>query len=189
MAENIPAENYFFTFDGDVHLFNKKYPQFSFQNSSELKDRYIDEMKDVTKYETLYRLISSFRPDSLTHFFEFYSRSNVQEYDFGRVSNRPYLKQDISQLTDTLQQCLKSWKSIIIIDSIIVMSGTVEKNGSLTNLKLLAGDTSPYSKKIMQELATVTQWWPVRHGGKALPWPVKISVRVNPDHTLKVGIL
>jgi len=188
-GEYNPSESYVLNFDGDVHILNKKYPEFPFSKASELLAKNLLNMKEITEKDTSYLLRTTFRPDSLTHFFEFYSTNDVPEYHFVRVLNRPFLKQKISAITDTLEKRLQSWKPIVISDSIIVMSGTVETNGTLTNLELLEGKASSYSDKIMQELIAITVWWPVRLGQKAVPWAVKISLRVNQDSTLKLETL
>ena len=75
-------------------------------------------------------------------------------------------------------------------DSIIIMTGIVDKKGAISKLELIEGRTSAYSNKVLDFMSgEATSWWPKFDGGGKRPWQVRMSVRVNKDESMKVAIL
>jgi hypothetical protein len=184
------GERYVLSFDGDVHLFNKKYKDSLLPNAVTAKLTYLQGIKKIRDTNTMYNLTTTLRRDSLKHHFSFFTVSGNTEPYFGPQGYYPTFKGDISKLTKRLEQDFKKWKSIAVTGSIIILIGLVEKNGTIGTLKLIEGTRSPYSDKVLEFMSReATSWLPKFDGGGKRAWPVRISVRINKDETLKVSIL
>lgn len=184
------GERYVLTFDGDLHLFNKKYKKFPLPNTTTAKLTHFQGIKKMTDVNTMYTLTTTLRRDSLKHHFYFYTFDGNTEPDFGLTGYHPTFKGDILKLTKKLEQDFKQWKPVAVTDSIIIMTGLVEKNGTIGKLKLIEGKTSAYSDKVLNFMSReATSWFPRVDGGGKRAWPVRISVRVNKDESMKVSIL
>ena len=184
-SENITISVYDLSFDGDLHLFKKNYPTFLLPNASDLKTKYINRIKNITERDTTYTLKTTLRSDSTTHFFEFYAESK----NIYPERNQPHLKADMLTFTKKIEQHFQSWKPIAPSDSLIVLTGIIEKNGIMGNITLLVGETSPYSNKLIEAiLKEANPWLPVLYASKRTEWPVRISLRLNRDQTLKIQI-
>ena len=124
------------------------------------------------------------------HHFNFYTFEGNTEPLLGPADYRPTFKGDILKLTKKLEQDFKNWKPIAITDSMIIITGLVEKNGTIGKLKLIEGKPSVYSNKVLEFMSReATSWLPRVNGGGKRPWNVRISVRVNKDNSMKVSIL
>jgi hypothetical protein len=184
------GEQYILTFDGDLHLFKRKYRQFPLPNAAKLKMSYISGIKKLGDSNSLYSLTTTLRRDSIIQRFSFYTVTGDTEPDLDPGRNRPLLRGDILKLTKSLEQNFKQWKPVKVTDSIIIITGTVEKNGTIGKLQLVEGRKSTYSDKVLEFMSReATSWWPVMQGGKLMQWAVRISVRVNKDESIKVSIL
>ncbi|WP_285056621.1 hypothetical protein [Pedobacter ginsengisoli] len=184
------AERYTLTFDGDVYLFNKKYKQFPLPNATTAKLTNFQGIKKMTDVNVNYDLTTIIRRDSLVHHFNFYTYEGNTEPFRGALGNYPVFKGDILKLTEKLEREFKQWKSIAVTDSIIILTGLVEKNGTIGKLKLIEGKSSVYSNKVLEFMSReATSWLPKVDGGGKRVWPVRISVRVNKDGSVKISML
>jgi hypothetical protein len=184
------GERYTLTFDGDVYLFNKKYKQFPLPNATTAKLTNFQGIKKMTDVNVIYDLTTIIRRDSLVHHFNFYTYEGNNEPFRGALGNYPVFKGDILKLTEKLEREFKQWNSIAVTDSIIILTGLVEKNGTIGKLKLIEGKSSVYSNKVLEFMSReATSWLPKVDGGGKRAWPVRISVRVNKDESMKVSIL
>ena len=184
------GERYTMTFDGDVYLFNKKYKQFPLPNAATAKLTNFQGVKKMTDVNVIYDLTTIIRRDSLVHHFNFYTNEGNTEPFRGALGNYPTFRGDILKLTEKLEYEFKRWKSIAATDSIIILTGLVEKNGTIGKLKLIEGKSSVYSNKVLEFMRReATSWLPRVDGGGKRAWPVRISVRVNKDESIKVSIL
>lgn len=111
-------------------------------------------------------------------------------YDFSSF-NRARFRGDILQLQKTLEQKYKQWKPISVQDSILLLTGIVEKNGFLGKLGLEIGDPSQFSKKISEVLELeATSWWPaIVSSGSKVRYKVKFFIKLNSNDSLTVSIL
>jgi hypothetical protein len=187
--EPIFGERYTLTFDGDVYLLNKKYKQFPLPDATTAKLTNFQgiKMKDL---DVNYDLTTTIRRDSLMHHFDFYTYEGNTKPFRGSLGNYPTFKGDILKLTEKLEHEFKQWKSIAVTDSVIILTGIVEKDGTIGKLKLIEGKPSIYSNKVLEFMSRdATSWLPKVDGGGKRAWPVRISVRVNNDGSIKVSIL
>lgn len=184
------GERYILTFDGDLYLFNKKYKQFPIPNATTAQLTNFQGIKNMTDVNTVYGLTTTIRRDSLTHHFNFYTYSGNTEPKLSPTGNHPTFVGNILKLAENLEQDFNRWKPITVTDSLIIMTGLVEKNGTIGELKLIEGSSSAYSDKVMDFMSReATSWLPRFDGGGKRAWPVRISVRVNRDESMKVSIL
>ncbi|NQX56701.1 hypothetical protein HQN86_23995 [Pedobacter panaciterrae] len=184
------GERYTLTFDGDLYLFRKKYGKFPFPNPTTAKLTNFQGIGKITDVNVIYNLTTTMQRDSLVHHFNFYTFEGNTEPLLGPADYRPTFKGDILKLTKKLEQDFKNWKPIAITDSMIIITGLVEKNGTIGKLKLVEGKPSVYSNKVLEFMSReATSWLPRVDGGGKRPWNVRISVRVNKDNSMKVSIL
>lgn len=184
------GERYTLRFDGDVYLLNKKYKQFPLPNATTAKLTNFQGIKKMTDVNVNYDLTTIIRRDSLMHHFNFYTYEGNTEPFRGALGNYPAFKGDILMLTEKLKHELKQWKSIAVTDSVIILSGIVEKDGTIGKLKLIEGKSSAYSNKVLEFMSReAISWLPKVDGGGKRAWPVRISVRANKDGFIKVSIL
>lgn len=185
-----PTERYTLTFDGDLHLFNKKYKQFPLPKEMDAKLTYLQGIKKMADVSSMYHLMTTLQRDSLKHHFSFYTYTGSAKPKVDLSYYHPVFKGDILKLTRKLEQKFKQWKPIVVTDSIIIMTGIVDEKGAIGKLQLIEGRTSVYSNKVLDFMSgEVTSWWPKFDGGGKRPWQVRMSVRVNKDESMKVAIL
>lgn len=185
-----PSERYTLTFDGDLHLLNRKYKEFPLPNDPKAELTYFQGIKKMADVNTMYHLRTTLKRDSIKYQFSFYTYTGNTEPKDDPIYYRPVFKGDILKLTRKLEQKFKQWKPIVVTDSIIIMTGLVDKKGAISKLQLIEGSTSAYSNKVLDFMSgEATSWWPKFNGGGKRPWHVRISVRVNKDESMKVAIL
>ncbi|ATP56343.1 hypothetical protein CPT03_07590 [Pedobacter ginsengisoli] len=184
------GERYTLTFDGDLYLFRKKYGKFPLPNATTAKLTNFQGIGKITDVNVIYNLTTRMQRDSLVHHFNFYTYNGNTEPFLGSADYRPTFKGDILKLTKKLEQDFKNWKPIAITDSMIIITGLVEKDGTIGKLKLIEGKPSVYSNKVLEFMGhEATMWLPRVDGGGKRAWNIRISVRVNKDNSMKVSIL
>ncbi len=189
-SQPIFGERYTLTFDGDLYLFRKKYGKFPFPNATTAKLTNFQGIGKITDVNVTYSLTTTMRCDSLVHHFNFYTYDGNTEPFLGPADYLPTFKGDILKLTKKLEQDFKNWKPISITDSMVIVTGLVEKDGTIGKLKLIEGKPSAYSNKILGFMGReATSWLPRVDGGGKRAWNVRISVRLNKDNSMKVSIL
>ena len=189
-AAPIFGERYTLSFDGDRHLINKKYNHFPVPNDTKARLTYLKGIKKMADVKTVYFLSTKIRRDSIQHQFSFYSYTGETIPNLDPVDNNPKLKGDLVKLTKKLQQDFENWKPVAVTDSLIIISGNVDRKGIIGPLKLIEGRSSDYTKNIIDFMSKeAVSWWPKFDGGGSRPWPVRISVRLNKDGSMKVSIL
>lgn len=182
------VEFYVMSFPGDVYMFDKKYPQFRYENGDSLKNRFLGNIAGVNLADSIYTLGATFRPDSVTYVFEFFNEK-AEEESIHSLRNRPYLKDKIEVLESKLSKKIKSWRPSEA-DSMIVFQGLVSREGVLKDLKILDGRYSDYTRELIKELMLeANPWWPVLHASKRTDWPVKLSVHLSKDMKISVSTL
>lgn len=187
---SVLSERYTVSFDGDVYLFNKKYKHFPLPNTTTAKLTNFQGIGKMTDVNVIYDLTTIIRRDSLVHHFNFHTYEGNTEPFHGSLGNHPIFKGDILELKEKLEQESKLWRPIALKDSMIIMTGLVEKNGTIGKLKLIEGEPTVYSTNVLRFMGReATSWLPRIDGGGKRAWPVRISVRVNKDESIKVSIL
>lgn len=184
------GERYTLTFDGDLYLFHKKYGKFPFPNATTAKLTNFQGIGKITDVNVIYDLTTTMRRDSLVHHFNFYTYDGNTEPLLGPADYRPTFKGDILKLTKKIEQDFKKWEPIEKTDSLIILTGLVEKDGTIGKLKLIEGKSSVYSNKVLEFMSReATSWLPRVDGGGKRAWNIRISVRVNKDKSMNVSIL
>ena len=187
---NRPDEKYTLTFEGDVHLFNKKFKTFPFPRKTVAKLHSLDGFINLKDSTIVYTNYTTIKPDSLTQHFSFYTVKGKAIPDFFPEFYRPTLKGSILELTKKLETEFKQWKPLKVTDSIIVLTGLVDKEGKIGKLSLIDEAPSEYSNKVLDFMTRVaTSWNPRIAGGALMRSEVKISVRINKDDSVKISIL
>lgn len=190
--EVILGERYVLSFDGDNYLFNKKYKYFSLPNDTKVALTYLQGIQKSAHLNIIaHNSNTTVRRDSTTYHYSFYSVPDKGKFNLDQRDHRPFFKGDVLDLTKKLERDFKTWKPIHVTDSIIIMTGTVDKKGVIGPLVLIEGRSSAYTENILRFMSNeATSWWPkMESTGSVRPWPVRISVRVNKDGSIKVSIL
>jgi len=184
------GERYTLTFDGDLYFFRKKYEKFPLPNATTAKLTNFQGIGKITDVNVIYDLTTTIRRDSLVYHFNFYTYDGNTAPRLGPADYRPTFKGDILKLTKKLEEDFKKWKPIAITDSMILLTGLVEKDGTIGKLKLIEGKPSVYSNKVLEFMGReATSWLPRVDGSGKRAWKVRISVRINKDNSMKVSIL
>lgn len=76
-----------------------------------------------------------------------FTLSGKDTYGEPSLNYRAKFKGDLSQLQKKLSQNLKKWKPIAVADSVLLITGVVEKGGFLGNPVLKSGTPTSFSKK------------------------------------------
>lgn len=93
-------------------------------------------------------------------------------------------------LQSKLTQSFKQWKPLKISDSTLVITGIIERNGTLGNLELRSDNPSQFSKKTLEFIAQeATSWTPAEQNVRTVRYLVKFFVRLNPDESITLSIL
>lgn len=185
------SERYRLSFDGDYYLLNKKYKNLPLPNDAKSSLTYLQGINKLNQLKTVYSRQTEIRRDSIRHHFTYYSYTSDTIPNLHRRSLQPTFKGDILKLTRDLENEFKTKKRIRPKDSIIILSGIVEKNGKIGPLSLIEGDNSDYTRTVLAFLSReATLWSPKREtSGTKRVSPVRISVLAKKDGTLKISIL
>lgn len=182
-------DSYDLLFDGDWYLLGTKYNGFNFPRITSAKTAYEKVTRDIKNQNAIGSLWVTLKRDTLKYSYTIYTYSGKSEPEL-LPRNGPFYKGDLREMTTLLEKKLKSWKDIKIVDSVVILMGWIDKNGVLTNLKLLEGNASPFVDRLKLFVAKeAVSWHPRIDGGLKRIYPVRLSVRIKKDLSVKISIL
>jgi hypothetical protein len=209
---SIQKERFYLNFEGDRYLLDKRYPKFNLPKPAKMQMKILSGVKHLGDSVTYYDLTTKIIRDSIIHHFNYFalpggtyryygSRENTRVINSSKSPGfetlidtvytlHPKFKGNIAELQKRLGQSLKLWKPIAVTDSALLIFGFVERNGSLGNLRLEYGKTSPFSNKILEFIQQeASLWWPRSENFRKIKDLTKIFVRLKPDESFAVSIL
>lgn len=182
-------ERYYLSFEGDRYLFHKKYKELSLPKPAKLTMEYLAGFGKLRDSSTYYDLAIILRRDSIIHDFNFYTIVVNNLYRPVKDLNRAKLLIGVGQLQKKLTQNFKKWKPITVPDSVLVITGIVESDGSLGNLGLKSGNPSSFSKKVLEFIGQEAVSWSPAWQTKPVRYQVKFFVRLNRDESITFSVL
>lgn len=211
-AASVQREAFYLTFEGDLYVLDKRYPKLSLPKPAKLKMEYLSGIKRLGDSNTYYDLTTRVVRDSIIRQFSYFILpAGAYRYYRPQENKRvihsskspasptftdtvytlhPKFKGDVLELQRKLGQSFKLWKPVAITDSVLLILVFVERNGSLGNLRLEFGNTSPFSDKVLEFIRReASSWWPRVENFKKIKDVTKIFVRLNSDESFRISIL
>ncbi|RZK71912.1 MAG: hypothetical protein EOO92_20155 [Pedobacter sp.] len=202
----------FLSFEGDRYLLKKKYNTLELPKHPDLKLVSSYGIHNFNDSNGFYKVTSTILRDSVMHHFSYQSGASVHQHISGSEKNwmitsatydpkiqqpakdttftlHPQLKSKISHYQKKLEQNYRLWKPLVVRDSTLLISGVVEKDGSLTQVKLLLGGPSLFSEKVLGFIKQEAKsWWP-RMLSQTIRDGTRIFIRLNKDDSITFSTL
>ena len=181
-------ERYYLPFEGDRYMLHKKYAKLVLPKVPKLEMQYFAGIKDLS--HTRSRLKTTLRRDTVDNLFIYSTFTGEDKYYEPSPIHRARFKGEVSLLQQKLSSGFKQWKPLKISDSTLVITGLVERDGTIGKLELISGNPSQFSNKAIQFLTQeATAWIPAEQHERTVKYLVKFFVRLNPDETITLSIL
>ena len=203
------------SFEGDRYQLKHKYPQLKLPAYPKLNMWLLDGVKNLRDSTNYYSTTTKIVRDSVIHTFSVHIKtegvykyvsamdenlliiSKVRDAN-GEVSGadtvytlHPQPKGGIQQYQKKLTEKYKLWKPLSIKDSALLISGLVERDGSMGNIKLILGEPSPFSDKVLEFInQEIKSWWPRSLSSmRKIKDATRIFVRLNKDDSFTLSNL
>lgn len=184
---SLKRETYYLPFEGDRYMLHKKYAKLVLPKVPKLEMQYFDGIKDLSHIGS--SLQTTFRRDTVDNLFFYSPFIGGIKYPEPSPRHRARFKGNVSLLQKQLSSGFKQWKPLEISDSTLVITGVVERDGTLGKLELISGNPSQFSNKTIQFITKeATTWIPAEQNDRTVRYLVKFFVRVNPDETITLSI-
>lgn len=184
----VNEDRYNLAFEGDRYMLHRNYKKLIMPKPAKLAMQYFEGVQD--RSQTGYRLVTTLHRDSAAHEFSYYTFVDDGKYPEPSPRHRARLKADVLQLQKKLTQNFKQWKPLAVTDSVLVITGIVERDGSFGKLELKSGDPSQFSKKVSEFIEReATNWTPAEQNVRTVRYQVKFFVRLNRDESITFSVL
>ena len=185
-------EKYVLGFEGDRYALIKKYPGISIPHAPKLEMATLENIKNLADSNVHVEVSTRLQRDTLCHYFSFYIlKEGEYWYTFTDPYLSPKLKVNLSVFEQGLNAAFKQWKPLAVKDSALVITGMVEKDGSLHEVKLSLGEPSPFSDKILEFIINHAKPWTPAKAIRTKPTKgqAKMFLKLNPDDTISFSTL
>lgn len=172
-------------FIGDRYYFEKKYKQ----SIPALPKLEIDSISKMKGCEGDFQIIAKINRDSIIYsLFQICPKDEEKIAYSGRHAVNATYKGGDEQLTRYIEAGLRSEIHRIGLDSVVLLNGVVNPDGSLRDLKLVESESSPFADFILNRLEhTSKSWLPTIQGGRPVRSVVRFYIRLNADKRLEVA--
>ena len=184
-----PSETYYLTFEGDRFLLKKKYKKFILLESVQLDVGNLCDYGKLPDSVLERQLETKISKDSIIHNVAIHLRNTGIFHPGLDKVGRASLKGDVAILKKEINQKVEKLNQYSVQDSNLIISGIVEKNGTVTDWKLETGDATKYSKIILAFFENSdSKWRPALQGGKAVRYMIRIYLKLKNDGTVDIFI-
>ncbi len=172
------------SFIGDQYYFEKKYQQ----SMPALPKPEIDSISKMKGCEGDYQIIAKIDRDSIIYsFFQICPKEERQIAYSGRHAVNATYRGGDKELTRYLEAGFRSEIHRIGSDSVILLNGVVNPDGSISNLKLVESQSSAFGDFVKNRLEdTARSWLPTIQGGRPVRSVIRFYIGLNENKRLEV---
>lgn len=183
---------YSMAFEGDRYALSKKYPGLEIPAEPKSEIASLTQVENIADSSVHVEVATYIQPDTLYHHFSYHLLSKgIYWYNFTSPFTPPKLQEDSEVFGKRLTRAYLSWKPVEVIDSALVIKGMVELDGSIHDLQLIIGQTSPFSDRVLTFISKEAKpWVPMKViRTKSVKGETRIFVRLNRDDTMTFSTL
>ncbi|WP_132226046.1 hypothetical protein [Pedobacter sp. ok626] len=182
-------ESYDLNFAGDRYILAKKYPTLVFPKNPKLQMDEITSMPSLKSKLGRYRVETSVKRDSIFNWFAYYTLdTNTTKRKVDRI-NRAAYKGDLKTVQEAVQSIYRNSRSKNASDSSLLITGFVDENGSLGNLKRVYGISTKLTLKTIEAIRQSAQSWrPAELNGKNVKYLVKFFIQLKDDGNVEISV-
>lgn len=183
---------YSMVFEGDRYALSKKYPGLEIPAEPKSEIASLAQVKNIADSSVHVEVTTYIQPDTLYHHFSYYLLSKgIYSYNSMSPFTPPKLQEDQEVFRKRLTLAYLRWKPVAVVDSALVIKGMVELDGSIHGLRLIIGQASPFSDRVLDFISNEAKpWVPMKViRTKSVKGETRIFVRLNKDDTVTFSTL